>query len=188
MMAMVFAMTALTVACGKDDDATTVVTYPAEQPHTAPASVNVSYFAKVNPEMLAYLDLTLDYIGHDGEVNNLPLANVMHDTVLTWKATMSSPLPATLGIRLRGQLKDDIDTTDIPGTHLNVNCAVFCDYFLLDSNQVQIRAKEVRHPKSLSIPKHNLIKWLEKYSEDIVSAGAIIDAQGKDSTKYSWPL
>ena len=189
MMAIIFAMTALTIACSKEDDAKTVVIYPDEPTHTGPASINMRYTVKVSPDMLAYLDMTVDYIGLDGEVNHLTLANVMHDTVLTWQTTLSTPLPATFGMRLNGQLKPGVDTADIPGTRFRMERSLFYAYSLIDSNNVTIKTQSITNPKGLDVPKRNLVKYLEEHSENgIIANGVVFDAQGNVTEKSSWPL
>ena len=183
------AMTAMAVACDDDDDATFTVVYPPEQPTRTPAFVDMVYTAEVSPDMLAYLDMTLEYIDIDGNVNNLTLDNVMHDTILSWKATMSTSIPATFGMRLYGQLKEGVDTAAIPGTHFKMKRSLSYKYSLLDSNRVQIRTRDYRDPKELDIPKRNLVKYLnERVESGIIANGVVIDVQGNVNEKSTWPL
>ena len=90
--------TTVFTACGNDDDDDDNIKPSVVE---TPVAVLMDYELETTQATLNILDLTVEYYDADGKIKNEPMKE------LQWKKSIQHKLPATVGIHLKAQVKDD---------------------------------------------------------------------------------
>jgi hypothetical protein len=99
-LAAILCCTALFTSCGKDNP-----TQP-DAPDTTPVSAVMAYAFTVTDDLFGAFNLTVEYYDENGVVKTEAM------TSKEWTKTVkTTKLPATLGARLKMQLKDGFDSS-----------------------------------------------------------------------------
>lgn len=103
-------------ACGGDDD-DNISNENTQADVETPVLAVMSGNFELTDEMLAVLDVTAEYYDADGKVQTEKI------TQKKWSKSVTAKLPARLGIRLKAQLKDDVDANAISVFTSSLYCA-----------------------------------------------------------------
>ena len=92
-------------ACGSDDgdDSNNTV----RKYDVTPVAAMMECSFEVSDDMLSVLDMTIEYYDNDGKLQTEKL------TQKNWAKTVKAKLPASLGARLKAQMKDGVDVNSI---------------------------------------------------------------------------
>ena len=151
-------MTTTLTACGGDDDNDSKGGGDNHKP--VAASLNATLTA--GDDLMKYFDLTVDYYDANGKLQSEPLKEAK------WEKTIKASLPATLGVRLKAQLKDGVDPAKI-----------------LDANDGRVDGFAFSHGGSYSIHGSDIPEWLKDEGQKIEEILYNFDASGK-YTEGSW--
>lgn len=166
-------MTTMLTACGGDDDNDSKGGGDTLKP--VAASLNASL--KVGDDMIKYFNLTIDYYDTDGKLQS----ETMKDT--KWEKTIKAGLPATLGVRLKAQLKDGVDPATID--LISISSSLAYGYQVLDANGGILDVFAYSHAGSYSIKGSDIPEWLSDEGKNIEQILYKFDANGK-YTQGSW--
>ena len=164
--------TTVFTACGSDDDNTTK---PDANKAVAAA---MDYSLTTSDEMLAIFDLTIEYYDANSNVQTEQM------TGKTWAKKVTAKLPATLGLRLKAQLKAGVDVS----TKEKVTVSYGYNYM---GYAINAKGEVVGDVVSKEINTHSDMKgekvaeWLTMKTDGLVKYLFDFDANGKVSTS-SW--
>ena len=163
--------TTVFTACGSDDDDNT--TKPDD---TTPVEAVMDYSLETSDAMLATFDLTVEYYDAAGKVQTEPM------TQKTWTKKVSAKLPATLGARLKAQLKFGVDVS----TQEKVIVAYGYNYMgYAVSATDKVVSDIVSHGTSslsLDIPGSKFAEWAEDHADGLVKFLFVFDAKGQPTS------
>lgn len=173
-LTMMCVMTTTTVftACGDDDDNNT----PADGNKATAAVMNCDL--TVGDDMFNYLDLTVEYYDANGQVQSEQM------TAKNWKKTVQAKLPATLGARLKIQVKNGTDPASLEKLAEDVQYA----YGVVPANasgKALSDGKTYASHLKLDIPGGKVAEWAAKHADGLVKFLYIIDANGQ-VTDSNW--
>lgn len=166
-------MTTTLTACGGDDDNDSKGGGDNHKP--VAASLNATLTA--GDDLMKYFDLTVDYYDANGKLQSEPLKEAK------WEKTIKASLPATLGVRLKAQLKDGVDPATID--LISVKSSLSYDYKILDANDGRVDGFAFSHGGSYSIHGSDIPEWLKDEGQKIEEILYNFDASGK-YTEGSW--
>ena len=199
MVLCAIAMSALTVACDKDDDASFTVVYPPDEPARTPVTVRMTCNFRASSLMLRTLDMTLDYYDADGTLKTYhPDDTFTFDTVqngdsmFVWRTTLLAPLAIApkFGMRLNAEIKDGVDTSAMESRTIKFYRDLTYSWGLYDSVGQLIGVNTYANPTSIDVMWRKLDSFLHMHSPEkgIVSNGVIFSTDGTFTKKSSWPL
>jgi major membrane immunogen (membrane-anchored lipoprotein) len=165
-------MTTTLTACGGDDD-----NNKGGGSDNKAVAASMNAVLSVGDDMLNYFNLTIDYYDANGKIQSEPLKENK------WEKTIKASLPATLGVRLKAQLKDGIDPTTID--LLSIKTSFTYGYNTLTANDGILEVFADGHGSSYSIKGSDIPEWLDEDANKIVQILYTFDASGKYS-KGSW--
>lgn len=158
-------------SCGGDDD----------ENNTGGNNKSVAVFMvaglSVSDDMMNYLDLTVDYYDANGQIQSEPM------TEKKWEKTIKANFPATLGVRLKAQLKDGIDPTSI--ALFNAESWISYNFEYLNSKGDKTSEFGNSHGGEVSINGSDINDWLKTKSNGLKQVLYNFDADGKWS-EGSW--
>ena len=166
-------MTTTLTACGGDDDNDSKGGGDNHKP--VAASLNATLTA--GDDLMKYFDLTVDYYDANGKLQSESLKEAK------WEKTIKASLPATLGVRLKAQLKDGVDPATID--LISVKSSLSYDYKILDANDGRVDGFAFSHGGSYSIHGSDIPEWLKDEGQKIEEILYNFDASGK-YTEGSW--
>ena len=166
-------MTTTLTACGGDDDNESKGGGDNRKP--VAASLNATLTA--GDDLMKYFDLTVDYYDANGKLQSEPLKEAK------WEKTIKASLPATLGVRLKAQLKDGVDPATID--LISVSSSLAYGYQILDANDGRVDGFSFTHGGSYSIHGSDIPEWLKDEKKKIEEILYNFDASGK-YTEGSW--
>ena len=166
-------MTTTLTACGGDDDNDSKGGGDNHKP--VAASLNATLTA--GDDLMKYFDLTVDYYDANGKLQSEALKEAK------WEKTIKASLPATLGVRLKAQLKDGVDPATID--LISVKSSLSYDYKILDANDGRVDGFAFSHGGSYSIHGSDIPEWLKDEGQKIEEILYNFDASGK-YTEGSW--
>lgn len=159
-------------ACGDDNDVNT----PANENKATAVVMNCDL--TVNDDMFNYLDLTVEYYDTNGKVQSEPM------TAKNWKKTIQTKLPATLGARLKLQLKSDVDPSSLEKFTEDVKCVYSIIPVNASGNEMS-KGDVYTIPSSLDMPGNKVADWVARHADGLVKFLYIVDANGQ-VTKSAW--
>ena len=164
--------TTVFTACGSDDDGNT------KPDDSTPVAAVMDYTLTVGDDMVKYLDLTVDYYDADGNVKSESM------TEKTWKKTVQTQLPATLGARLKIQVKSDVNPATLEKftESYSYNYSV---YPIAASGKQLGGGKSSTSSMSVTMQGDKLAEWAEKHANGLMKFLYVIDANGQ-TTSSSW--
>lgn len=166
-------MSTTLTACGSDDDNDSKGGGDDFKPVAASLNATLS----VGDDLIKYFDLTVDYYDADGKLQSEPLKDTK------WEKKIKASLPATLGVRLKAQLKDGVDPATID--LLSVKSSLAYGYQTLDAKDGIIDVFASSHAGSYSIHGSDIPEWLNDEGKKIEQILYNFDANGKYS-EGSW--
>lgn len=169
----VIAMSTVFTACGSDDDDNN---NPVD--NTTPVAAVMDYSLTVGDDMFNYLDLTVEYYDADGKVQTEQM------TGKTWNKNVKAKLPATLGARLKMQVKSNVN----PATLEKFTESYKYTYSIYPVN---VSSKQLEGGKAggssatLDMPGNKLSDWVERHATGLAKFLYVFDANGQ-VTEGSW--
>jgi major membrane immunogen (membrane-anchored lipoprotein) len=160
-------MSTTLTACGGDDDNDSKGGGDTNKPVAASMNATLS----VGDDLIKYFDLTIDYYDANGKIQSETLKEAK------WEKTIKASLPATLGVRLKAQLKDGVDPTTID--LLSVKSSLAYGYQTLDAQDKIIDVFASSHAGSYSIHGSDIPEWLKEEGGKIEQILYTFDANGK---------
>ena len=165
-------MTTTLTACGGDDD-----NGNGGGDSNKPVAASMKATLSVGDDLIKYFDLTIDYYDANGKLQSEPLKETK------WEKTIKASLPATLGVRLKAQLKDGVDPTTID--LLSVKSSLAYDYQTLDAQDRILEFFSSSHAGSYSIHGSDIPEWVNDEGKQLEKILYNFDATGK-YTLGSW--
>lgn len=165
--------TTVFTACGSDDDDPK---NPADD--TTPAAAVMDYSLTVGDDMVNMLDLTVEYYDANGKVQSEPM------TQKTWTKNVKAQLPATLGVRLKIQMKSSVNTATLEKFTESYTYS-YSVYPVTASGQQLEGGKTSASSMSLDIPGSKLTEWAEDHANGLVKFLYVFDTKGQP-TSSSW--
>ena len=164
--------TTVFTACGDDDDN-----------NTQPPVVNTFVAALMNYEFettqatLDVLDFTVEYYDSDGKIKNEPMKE------LKWKKSIQHKLPATVGVRLKVQLKDGFDVEN--SEEVEIKLTYGYDGYIIDATggTKKLPAWDT-HTISTNTKSKRFLNWLAD-GNNFLPILYFIDAKGQ-YTSGNW--
>ena len=159
------------IACSDDDDNDS-----ADKTKAVAAVMNCKM--DVSDDILAALDLTVEFYDADGKVQSEKM------TQKVWEKEIRTKLPATLGARLKAKLKPDFDVTS--GQKF-----VFAFGYSYSGYGVNAADEVVPTPlikageRSKTLKADEIAEWLESQPDGIVAYLYTFDASG-NATDATW--
>ncbi len=166
------ATTTVSISCSKDDDDNKT----SDDNKSAAAVMDCSM--TVGDDMFNYLDLTVECYDANGKVQSEKM------TEKTWTKNVKTKLPATLGARLKIQVKSGINLANLDKFTEDVK-------YIYSVNPVNASGTELSGGKSysshltLDMPGDKLADWTAKHADGLVKFLYIIDGNGQ-VTEKSW--
>ena len=165
--------TTLLTSCSKDDDDNIT-----KNDETTPIAAVMDYSLMVGDDMVNMFDLTVEYYDADGKVKSEQM------TGKTWTKNVKALLPATLGVRLKLQVKSSVNPAIIDKftESYTYNYSVY---------PVTVSGKQLEGGKagassmSLDLPGNKLTEWAEDHANGLVKFLYVFDANGQP-TSGSW--
>ena len=165
---LVLAALFLLPACGKQDDPDT-----PEDVNTTPVAAVMAYSFSVSSDMLATFDLTVEYYDADGKVHTESM------TQAAWSKNVKSPLPATLGARLKVALKAGADVSS--EETIKVDHGYSYKGSVVNERGEAMDAFQGGTNSSLSITRNKISAWLDNHSDGLVKFLYTFDRNGNHS-------
>ena len=164
--------TTVFTACGSDDDDNNPVD------DTTPVAAMMNYSLTVGDVMFNYFDLTVEYYDANGKVQSEQI------TQNSWTKNVKAKLPATLGARLKVQLKSGVDISTYEKVSVSYGYN-FMGYAVSATDKVVSDA--VGHGTSISsdMKSDKVSEWLESHADGLVKFLYVFDAKGQP-TNSSW--
>ena len=165
--------TTVFTACGSDDDDNNT---PVD--NTTPVASVMDYSLTVGDDMFNYLDLTVEYYDANGKVQTEPM------TQKTWTKKVSAKLPATLGARLKAQLKFGVDVSTQEKVTVSYGYN-YMGYAVSATDKVVSDVVSHGNSSSLDMRGEKVSEWLERHADGLVKFLYVFDANGQP-TSSSW--
>lgn len=162
------AMTTVFTSCSKDDDDNKTTD------DNKPAAAVMDYSLTVGDDMFNYLDLTVEYYDADGKVQTEQV------TQKTWTKNIKAKLPATLGARLKMQVKSIVN----PATLEKFTEDVKYTYSVAPVNasgEALSGGKAYSSHPTIDMPGDKVADWVEKHADGLVKFLYVIDGNGQVS-------
>ncbi len=156
-------------ACSSDDD-------KADDSKAVAAVMN--YMVNVGDDVFAALYLTIEYYDANGKVQSEKMMKK------EWEKEVRAKLPATLGVRLKAQLKSDFDVTS-GKTFIAAYGYSYAGYALDAAGEVVSTPAISSSEESMSMRVGEISEWLGRHSDGIVKYLYTFDTSGK-ATSASW--
>jgi len=166
------AMTTVFTSCSKDDDDNKTTD------DNKPTAAVMDYSLTVGDDMLNMLDLTVEYYDANGKVQSEQM------TGKTWTKSVKAKLPATLGVRLKIQVKSSVN----PATLEKFTESYSYNYsvYPVNASGKQLEGgKAGASSLSLDIPGSKLAEWAEDHANGLVEFLYVFDANGQPKSS-SW--
>ena len=165
--------TTVFTACGSDDDDNN---RPVTD--TTPVAAVMDYKLETTDAMLSMFDMTIEYYDADGKVQTEKMAQKL------WTKKVKAKLPATLGARMKAQLKAGVDVS----SQEKVTVAYGYNYTGYAVSATDLVASDVvsKGTSSSSDMKGDKVtEWLERNADGLVKFLYAFDAKGHP-TSSSW--
>ena len=157
-------------ACSSDDD--------KNSDNGKAVAAVMNYMVNVGDDVFAALDLTIEYYDANGQVQSEQM------TAKNWKKTVQAKLPATLGARLKMQVKSSVN----PATLEKFTEDVKYSYSVnpVNARGIELSGGKVysNHP-TLDMPGDKVTDWVERHADGLVKFLYVFDANGQ-VTESSW--
>ncbi|MBQ6195489.1 MAG: hypothetical protein IJK43_13915 [Prevotella sp.] len=172
---MLLMMTAVALTgCGSDGDDDNT----PKPDDTTPVAAVMDYSLTVGDDMLSLLDLTVEYYDADGKVQTEPL------TQKSWKKSVRAKLPATLGARLKMQLKDGADPASL--TQFTASYGYnYNGYAVSATDKVVGNIVNSGTDTNLAMQGDKVTTWLEHHTDGLVKFLYNFAANGQ-ATSSNW--
>ena len=154
-------------ACSDDDDNDS-----ADKTKAVAAIMNCKM--DVSDDILAALDLTVEYYDADGKVQSEKM------TKKEWEKEIRTKLPATLGARLKAKLKPDFDVTSDQKFAFAFGYS-YAGYAVNSSDDVVATPHIKAGERSKTLKADEIAEWIESQPEGIVAYLYFFDASGNAS-------
>jgi len=165
--------TTVFTACGSDDDSGT-----SKSEDTTPVAAVMEYSFTSSDAMLATFDLTIEYYDANGRVQTEPM------TQNTWTKKVTAKLPATLGARLKVQVKAGIDTSTAETIPVAWGYQ-YMGYAVSATDKVVSNVVTKGNSKAYDMEGDKLSEWLDFYADGLVKYLFVFDTKGQ-VTEGSW--
>lgn len=152
-------------ACSDDDDKDSA-------PDTKAVAAVMTCKMDVSDDILAALDLTVEYYDADGKVQSEKM------TKKEWEKEIRTTLPATLGARLKAKLKPDFDVTSDQKFAFGYS---YAGYAVNSSDDVVATPLIKAGERSKTLKADEIAEWIESQPEGIVAYLYFFDASGNAS-------
>lgn len=143
-----------------------------------PVAATMDYVLTTSNEMLDILDVTIEYYDENGKVQTEKMTNP------EWKKTVRAKLPATLGARMKGQLKDGVDVTTIASFKASYGYS-YMGYAVNANNQAVGAVQSNSSSSNLTMKGEKIPEFLNDKKAGIVKFLFTFDTKG-NSTSASW--
>ena len=151
-------------ACSSDDD--------KDSDNGKAVAAVMNYMVDVGDDMFAALDLTIECYDANGKVQSEKM------TSKEWEKEVSAKLPATLGVRLKAQLKPSFDVTSGKTFHAAFGYS-YAGYALDAAGEVVSTPAISSSEESMSMRVGEIAEWLERHSDGILKYLYTFDVNGK---------
>ena len=163
--------TVMTACSSSDDDG-------GKTSSNDPVAATMDYVLTTSNEMLDILDVTIEYYDENGKVQTEKMTNP------EWKKTVRAKLPATLGARMKGQLKDGVDVTTIASFKASYGYS-YMGYAVNANNQAVGAVQSNSSSSNLTMKGEKIPEFLNDKKAGIVKFLFTFDTKG-NSTSASW--
>lgn len=172
---MLLMMTAVALTgCGSDDDDNNT----PKPDDTTPVAAVMDYSLTVGDDMLSLLNLTIEYYDADGKVQTEPL------TQKSWKKSVRAKLPATLGVRLKMQLKDGADPASLAQFTAAYGYS-YNGYAVSATDKVVGNVVNSGTDQTLAMQGDKVTTWMERHADGLVKFLYAFTANGQ-AVSSSW--
>ena len=151
-------------ACSSDDD--------KNSDNGKAVAAVMNYMVNVGDDVFAALDLTIEYYDANGKVQSEKMMKK------EWEKEVRAKLPATLGVRLKAQLKSDFDVTS-GKTFIAAYGYSYAGYALDAAGEVVSTPAISSSEESMSMRVGEIAEWLERHSDGILKYLYTFDVNGK---------
>ena len=165
--------TTVFTACGNDDDDNTT-----KLDDTTPVGAVMDYSLTVGDDMFSCLDLTVEYYDADGKVQTEQMSQK------TWTKNVKAKLPATLGARLKMQVKSSVNPATLEKFSESYKYT-YSVYPVTASGKQLEGGKSGGSSATLDMPGNKLSDWVERHATGLAKFLYTIDANGQ-VTDGSW--
>lgn len=172
---MLLMMTAVALTGCGSDDADTGTPKPDD---TTPVAAVMDYSLTVGDDMLSLLNLTIEYYDADGKVQTEPL------TQKSWKKSVRAKLPATLGVRLKMQLKDGADPANLAQFTAAYGYS-YEGYAVSATDKVVGNVVSSGTDQTLAMQGDKVTTWMERHADGLVKFLYAFTANGQ-AVSSSW--
>lgn len=170
----VFCCAMVMSSCSKDDKGNNDV------PDTTPASANVDFIIRIDPDMLQCMDLTAEYMDANGNVQSEKV------TSITWMKSLSfTKFPAKLAARLHLAKKSGVNYAEVSNVTVG---AVITRRFSIFNKAGSLLNNATGEEYSFTeawLSGDDLVKFIEDEGENFKSLLLEYDAKGKE-TQGTW--
>ncbi len=163
--------TTVFTSCGDDDETTTST-------DRTPVAAHMEYKLEVGDQMLTYFDMTVEYYDSDGTLKTEQM------TQKTWSKTVRAKLPVTLGARLKGTPKANVDLN--PQEKVTYAYGYYYTGYAVSSTDLvvgNIASNGVN--SSYDVPSDKVAEWIQRVAGGITGFQVAFDANGK-ATGSTW--
>jgi len=164
--------TTIFFACKKDNNNKTQVS------DNTPADVVMEYSLEISDDMVASLNMTVDYYDTDGSIKTEPM------TAKNWSKTIKAKLPATHGMRLKAMMKDNANIDSAANFNISYSYSFISSVVTSDGTKTEKGFVDSNSNK-LPIKGAKVTEWISKKADGIVSRIYSFDEKG-DYTNGSW--
>lgn len=165
--------TTVFTACGDDDD-----NINNSVDDNKPVAAVMVCELTVGDDMFNVLDLTVEYYDANGQVQSEQM------TAKNWKKTVLAKLPATLGARLKIQVKNGIDPASLDVFTEDVKYAYSVNPVNASGKEQSGGQAYISHP-TLDMPGDKVADWVAKHSNGLVKFLYTVNSNGQ-VTESTW--
>ena len=163
--------TTVFTSCGDDDEKT-----PSTD--TKPVAAYMEYKLEVGDQMLTYFDMTVEYYDSDGTLKTEQM------TQKTWSKTVRAKLPVTLGARMVGTPKANIDLN--PQEKITYAYGYYYTGYAVSSTDLVVgNVASNGVSSSYDVPSDKVAEWIQRVAGGIAGFQVAFDANGK-ATSSTW--
>lgn len=166
--------TTVFTACGSDDDDNNT----PKPDDTTPVAAVMEYSLSVGDDILSLLNLTIEYYDADGKLQIEPL------TQKSWKKSVRTKLPATLGARLKMQLKDGADPASLAQFTASYGYS-YNGYAVSATDKVVGNVVSSGTDQTLTMQGDKVTTWMERHADGLVKFLYAFTANGQ-AVSSSW--
>lgn len=151
---------------------------PAPVEDTKPVATIMDYSLTVGSDMMNYLDLTVEYYDATGIVQSEQMKQA------TWTKKVKAALPATLGVRLKIQLKSGVDTSGLD--KFTESYSYLYEVYPVNASEKALEGgKSGRKVVGLDFQGEKLAEWVQRHANGLTKFLCVIDVNGQVSSG-SW--